>query len=171
MDSMSLIMIVIIVAMMGFMWMSQRKQKQQQQEQNDWRRNLEKGDPIATFSGMVGTVEEIDEAREQIVINSNGYLSRWRFAAITQPPQIPDFVPDSEVDEDGNPLPGVEHVKPEAVPYVPLAVDALAEKLGVKDPEPEEGEENEDGDDAPAAIEATGTDTSADAPTEGDESH
>ena len=123
MDSMSLIMIVAIAIMFVVMWNSTRKQKQA--EQNDWRSNLEKGDPVGTVSGMVGTVEEVDQDREQVVINSNGYLSRWRFAAIVEPPSVPDFVPDSEVDENGNPLPGVEHVTPEAVPFVPLAIDQL----------------------------------------------
>lgn len=121
----TMIMIVVLIFMFVMMWVQNNRQKKVRGQQDDWRHNLEKGDPVATLSGLVGTVEEVDAARDQIVINSNGYLSRWRLAAIVEPPSVPDYVPDSEVDENGNPLPGVEHVTLEAVPYVPLAVEQL----------------------------------------------
>ena len=101
----SLVMVILIIAMVVFMWWSMRKQKKQQQVQQDWRHALKPGDPGATVSGLLGTVKEIDIPRDQIVIDSEGSLSRWRIQAIVKAPVVPAYISDDDVDEKGNPLP------------------------------------------------------------------
>ena len=101
----SLVMVILIIAMVVFMWWSMRKQKKQQQVQQDWRHALKPGDPVATVSGLLGTVKEIDIPRDQIVIDSEGSLSRWRIQAIVKAPVVPAYISDDDVDEKGNPLP------------------------------------------------------------------
>ncbi|MEE1324778.1 MAG: preprotein translocase subunit YajC [Bifidobacteriaceae bacterium] len=101
----SLVMVIVIIAMVVFMWWSMRKQKKQQQVQQDWRHTLKPGDPVATVSGLLGTVKEIDIPRDQIVIDSEGSLSRWRIQAIVKAPVVPAYVSDDDVDDKGNPLP------------------------------------------------------------------
>lgn len=102
----NMIMLIVLVAiMMVFMVASMRKQKKAQEAQNDWRENLKPGDQVATVSGLLGTVVSVDIPHDQIVINSEGSLSRWRIQAITRPPIVPAYVSDDEVDEQGNPLP------------------------------------------------------------------
>ncbi|MCI1984047.1 MAG: preprotein translocase subunit YajC [Bifidobacteriaceae bacterium] len=108
MDSTSLMMIVIVVVMIGFMWWQSRKQKQRQQQTTDWRTSLAPGEEVATVSGLLGKVKEVDVEHDQIVIDSEGSLSRWRIQAITKPPVVPAYVSDDEVDEKGNPLPKAE---------------------------------------------------------------
>lgn len=104
----SIFMIVIIVVMIGFMWWQSRKQKQRQQETVDWRTSLQPGTEVATVSGLLGVVKEVDLDHDQIIIDSEGSLSRWRIQAITKPPVVPAYVSDDEVDENGNPLPSAE---------------------------------------------------------------
>ena len=101
----SLGMVIVIIAMVVFMWWSMHKQKKQQQVQQDWRHALKPGDPVATVSGLLGTVKEIDIPRDQIVIDSEGSLSRWRIQAIVKAPVVPAYISDDDVDEKGNPLP------------------------------------------------------------------
>ncbi|MCI1901686.1 MAG: preprotein translocase subunit YajC [Bifidobacteriaceae bacterium] len=108
MDQTSLMMIVIVVVMIGFMWWQSRKQKQRQQQQTDWRTSLAPGEEVATVSGLLGKVKEVDAEHDQIVIDSEGSLSRWRIQAITKPPVVPAYVSDDDVDEQGNPLPKAE---------------------------------------------------------------
>jgi preprotein translocase subunit YajC len=114
MDSTSLMMIVIVVVMIGFMWWQSRKQKQKQQQTTDWRTSLTPGEEVATVSGLLGKVKEVDADHDQIVIDSEGSLSRWRIQAITKPPVVPAYVSDDEVDEQGNPLPKAEDSDAEA---------------------------------------------------------
>lgn len=109
MDQGTLMMIVIVVVMVGFMWFSSRKQKQRQQETTNWRDSLAPGTEVATVSGLLGVVKEVDLDHDQIVIDSEGSLSRWRIQAITKPPVVPAYVSDDEVDEQGNPLPKDEN--------------------------------------------------------------
>jgi preprotein translocase subunit YajC len=104
----SIFMIVIIVVMIGFMWWQSRKQKQRQQQTVDWRTSLQPGSEVATVSGLLGVVKEVDLDHDQIIIDSEGSLSRWRIQAITKPPVVPAYVSDDEVDENGNPLPSAE---------------------------------------------------------------
>lgn len=100
-----IMLIVLVVIMMVFMMISTRKQKKAQDAQNDWRENLKPGDEVATVSGLLGTVVSVDVPHDQIVINSEGSMSRWRIQAITRPPVVPAYVSDDDVDEQGNLLP------------------------------------------------------------------
>lgn len=112
----SIFMIVLIVIMVGFMWMSSRKQKKRQEEQNQWKQSLGPGTEVATHSGLIGVITEIDLEKEQAVIDSEGSLSRWRLAALTQPPIVPAFISDDEVDENGDPIePAADTVDAEVV--------------------------------------------------------
>ena len=108
MESM-LFMIVIIALMILMMWVSSRKSKQQQTAIQDFRQSLKPGDEVATSTGLLGKIASVDQEKEQVVIDSEGSLSRWRIQAITKPPIVPAYVHDDEVDEDGNPLPEVEN--------------------------------------------------------------
>ena len=108
MESM-LFMIVIIALMILMMWDSGRKSKQQQTAIQDFRQSLKPGDEVATSTGLLGKIASVDQEKEQVVIDSEGSLSRWRIQAITKPPIVPAYVHDDEVDEDGNPLPEVEN--------------------------------------------------------------
>lgn len=99
-------MIVVIVFMVGLMWWQSRKSKQQQSKVKDFRESLQPGTEVATFSGLIGTVVSVDLDKDQIVIDSEGAQSRWRIQAITEPPVVPAFVSDDEVDAEGNPLEG-----------------------------------------------------------------
>ncbi|WP_288804551.1 preprotein translocase subunit YajC [uncultured Bifidobacterium sp.] len=98
-------MIVIIALMIAMMWGSSRKSKQQQAAVQDFRQSLQPGDEVATTTGLLGKVVSVDLEKEQVVIDSEGSQSRWRIQAITQPPIVPAYVHDDEVDENGNPLP------------------------------------------------------------------
>lgn len=108
MESM-LFMIVIIALMILMMWVSGRKSKQQQTAIQDFRQSLKPGDEVATSTGLLGKIASVDQEKEQVVIDSEGSLSRWRIQAITKPPVVPAYVHDDEVDEEGNPLPEVEN--------------------------------------------------------------
>ncbi|MBI0150057.1 preprotein translocase subunit YajC [Bifidobacterium sp. M0353] len=98
-------MIVIIALMIAMMWGSSRKSKQQQAAVQDFRQSLQPGDEVATTTGLLGKVVSVDLEKEQVVIDSEGSQSRWRIQAITQPPIVPAYIHDDEVDENGNPLP------------------------------------------------------------------
>jgi len=102
-------MIVIIALMILMMWFSGRKSKQQQTAIQDFRQSLKPGDEVATSTGLLGKIASVDQEKEQVVIDSEGSLSRWRIQAITKPPIVPAYVHDDEVDEEGNPLPEVEN--------------------------------------------------------------
>ncbi|WP_238548575.1 preprotein translocase subunit YajC [Bifidobacterium coryneforme] len=102
-------MIVIIALMILMMWVSGRKSKQQQTAIQDFRQSLKPGDEVATSTGLLGKIASVDQEKEQVVIDSEGSLSRWRIQAITKPPIVPAYVHDDEVDEEGNPLPEVEN--------------------------------------------------------------
>lgn len=94
---MEIFMIILIVALIVMMWWSSRRQKKTQQQRDDWRNNLKPGDKVATVSGLLGTIKEADPAHDQVVIDSEGSLSRWRIQAIVEPPVIPHYA-----DEDQN---------------------------------------------------------------------
>ena len=98
-------MIAIIALMIAMMWGSSRKSKQQQAAVQDFRQSLQPGDEVATASGLLGKIVSVDLEKEQVIIDSEGSQSRWRIQAITQPPIVPAYVHDDEVDENGNPLP------------------------------------------------------------------
>ncbi|WP_018143676.1 preprotein translocase subunit YajC [Alloscardovia criceti] len=98
------LLILILVVLIGFTWWSSRQSKKQQQKLTDFRENLQPGTEVSTHSGLLGTIESVDLDRGYAVINSEGSLSKWRIQAITEPPIIPAFISDDEVDENGNPL-------------------------------------------------------------------
>ncbi|WP_418968599.1 preprotein translocase subunit YajC [Alloscardovia omnicolens] len=97
-------LIILLIAMVGFTFWSTRQQKKQQQKVQEFRESLEPGTEVATVSGLLGTIESVDLDRDIVIINSEGSLSKWRIQAITEPPIIPAYVSDDEVDEEGNPL-------------------------------------------------------------------
>lgn len=101
---MHFLMIIIFVVLIGFTFWSSRNQRKQQEKIKDFRESLEPGTEVATHSGLLGTIESVDLDHDSVVINSEGSLSKWRIQAITEPPVIPAYVSDDEVDENGNPL-------------------------------------------------------------------
>ncbi|RBP99284.1 preprotein translocase subunit YajC [Bifidobacterium xylocopae] len=101
-------LIVLIALMFGMTWWSSRKNKQRQGQVQDFRQTLKPGVEVATASGLLGKVVSVDLEKEQVVVDSEGSLSRWRIQAITKPPVVPAYVHDDEVDEEGNPLPEPE---------------------------------------------------------------
>ena len=103
-DPSMLFMVVIIVMMIVMMWWQSKKAKKQQAKVNDFRESLRPGTEVATYSGLLGTVVEVDLEKEQAVIDSEGSRSRWRLAALTEPPIVPAYIHDDEVDEFGNRL-------------------------------------------------------------------
>lgn len=98
-----LFLILIIVLMFAMTWWSSKKTKQRQQSLESFRTSLKPGQEVSTASGLLGTVVSIDLEKEQVVIDSEGTKSRWRIQAITEPPIVPAYVHDDEVDEQGNP--------------------------------------------------------------------
>ncbi|MBT1178819.1 preprotein translocase subunit YajC [Bifidobacterium vespertilionis] len=103
-DPSMLFMIVILVFMIGMMWWQSKKAKKQQAKVNDFRESLQPGTEVATYSGLLGKIVSVDLEKEQAVIDSEGSLSRWRLQALTEPPIVPAYVHDDEVDEYGNRL-------------------------------------------------------------------
>lgn len=104
----TLILLVLIILMIVLMWWTSRKQRSQQNKIQDFRKALKPGDEVATVSGLLGTVRSVDLDHDEIVIDSEGSLSKWRIQAITEPPVRPAYISDDEVDEEGNPLPKKE---------------------------------------------------------------
>ena len=104
----TLILLVLIILMIALMWWISRKQRSQQNKIQDFRKALKPGDEVATVSGLLGTVHSVDLDHDEIVIDSEGSLSKWRIQAITEPPVRPAYISDDEVDEEGNPLPKEE---------------------------------------------------------------
>ena len=100
----TLILLVLIILMIALMWWTSRKQRSQQNKIQDFRKALKPGDEVATVSGLLGTVHSVDLDHDEIVIDSEGSLSKWRIQAITEPPVRPAYISDDEVDEEGNPL-------------------------------------------------------------------
>ncbi|TCD54779.1 preprotein translocase subunit YajC [Alloscardovia theropitheci] len=100
----NIIMLVLLVVLIGFTFWSTRNQRKQQEKINDFRNNLAPGTEVATHSGLLGTIESVDLDHDFVILNSEGSLSKWRIQAITEPPVIPAYVSDDEVDENGNPL-------------------------------------------------------------------
>lgn len=99
-NSNTMMLIAIIVVIAGMMWYQSRQSKKKQGEVQNFRTNLKKGDPVATYSGLIGVVEEVDLDADQIVINSEGTLSRWRIQAVTEPPVVPNYVSDEEYERE-----------------------------------------------------------------------
>ncbi|PWG60750.1 preprotein translocase subunit YajC [Bifidobacterium catulorum] len=99
-NSNTMMLIAIIVVIGGMMWYQSRQSKKQKGKVEDFRSNLKKGDSVATYSGLIGTIEEVDLDIDQVVVNSEGSLSRWRIQAITEPPVVPNYVSDEEFEKE-----------------------------------------------------------------------
>ena len=112
-----------LILMIALMWWTSRKQRSQQNKIQDFRKALKPGDEVATVSGLLGTVHSVDLDHDEIVIDSEGSLSKWRIQAITEPPVRPAYISDDKVDEEGNPLPkeedGTGQDKPDSTDTTP----------------------------------------------------
>ncbi|MBR4399756.1 MAG: preprotein translocase subunit YajC [Aeriscardovia sp.] len=86
-----LLIIAMIIVIIIFAIFSMRRSKKTRTTQEEWLKNLRPGDPVATVSGLLGTVKEIDIRHDQVVIDSEGSLSRWRVQAIVKPPVVPAY--------------------------------------------------------------------------------
>ena len=93
-----LLFIAIIVLFIIFAIFSMRRSKKTRSTQEEWLKSLKPGDPVATVSGLLGTIKEIDIRHDQVVIDSEGSLSRWRIQAIVKPPVVPAYVSDEEAE-------------------------------------------------------------------------
>jgi preprotein translocase subunit YajC len=105
MPDINVLITVLIIVVFGFlMWRQTKKTKAQQAAVQDFRANLEPGTEIVTIGGVIGKVVSVDTKYEEIVIDSDGSLMRFKFSAINKTYTRPAFVDDSDVDENGNPL-------------------------------------------------------------------
>ena len=137
-------MIVIIALMIAMMWGSSRKSKQQQAAVQDFRQSLQPGDEVATTTGLLGKVVSVDLEKEQVVIDSEGSQSRWRIQAITQPPIVPAYVHDDEVDENGNPLPEQDDDQSKDADAPVLVTDADGNETASDDTAAQDSDEESD---------------------------
>ncbi|MCH4208540.1 MAG: preprotein translocase subunit YajC [Bifidobacterium sp.] len=103
---MNLLITVLIIVVFGvLMWRQTKKTKAQQAAVQDFRSNLEPGTEVITIGGVIGKVVSVDAKYEEIVIDSEGSLMRFKSSAINKTYTRPAFIDDDEVDENGNPLP------------------------------------------------------------------
>ena len=137
-------MIAIIALMIAMMWGSSRKSKQQQAAVQDFRQSLQPGDEVATASGLLGKIVSVDLEKEQVVIDSEGSQSRWRIQAITQPPIVPAYVHDDEVDENGNPLPEQDDDQSKDADALVLVTDADGNETASDDTAAQDSDEESD---------------------------
>lgn len=86
-----LLIIAMIIIIIVFAIFSMRRSKKTRTTQEEWLKSLRPGDPVATVSGLLGKIREIDIRHDQVVIDSEGSLSRWRIQAIVKPPVIPAY--------------------------------------------------------------------------------
>ncbi|MFD6141381.1 preprotein translocase subunit YajC [Promicromonospora sp. NPDC060271] len=101
-----LILIAILLVVMFFMSSRTRKQ---QREAAEFRNNLTVGTKVMTASGMIGTVIDVDDATDQVTIESfPGSPTTWLRAAISKKIEEPladedadDAADESEVTTDG----------------------------------------------------------------------
>ena len=93
-----LLIIAMIIIIIVFAIFSMRRSKKTRTTQEEWLKNLRPGDPVATVSGLLGKIEEIDIRHDQVVIDSEGSLSRWRIQAIVKPPVVPAYAEESKAE-------------------------------------------------------------------------
>lgn len=102
-----LILVAILLVVMFFMSSRTRKQ---QREAAEFRNNLTVGTKVMTASGMIGTVLDVDDANDQVTIESfPGSPTTWLRAAISKKIEEPladdadtdDAADESEVTTDG----------------------------------------------------------------------
>ena len=144
-----LFMIVIIALMIVMMWFSSRRNRQQQTAVQDFRASLKPGDEVATSTGLLGKIVSVDQEKEQVVLDSEGSLSRWRIQAITKPPIVPAYVHDDEVDENGNPLPENADAPAEVTDAEDTAADDAATENSAASEDKDEAESKSDSEPEP----------------------
>ena len=88
--------IVLIVLMGGMMWWQSKKAKQQQAEVQNFRENLAPGTEVVTIGGVIGKVVSVDTKYEEIVIDSEGSLLRFKASAVNKTYTRPAFVDDDD---------------------------------------------------------------------------
>jgi len=77
--------ILILALAAGAMFLMTSRTRKQQREAQNFRANLAPGQEVMTGSGMFGTIVEVDEEADVIVIESTpGNQSRWLRAAIAK---------------------------------------------------------------------------------------
>lgn len=86
-----LLIIAFLILFIIVIIFSSRRSKKTRDSQEAWLKSLKAGDPVATVSGLLGKIKEIDIKHDQVVIDSEGSLSRWRIQAIVRPPVIPAY--------------------------------------------------------------------------------
>lgn len=96
MDPNGMFLIILVLAMVLIMFWQSRNAKKQRSKQEDFRTNLKPGDKVATLSGLIGNIVEVDLDHDQVVLDSEGSRSRWRIQAITEAPVEPKYVSDEE---------------------------------------------------------------------------
>lgn len=96
MDPNGMFLIILVLAMVLIMFWQSRNAKKQRSKQDDFRTNLKPGDKVATLSGLIGNIVEVDLDHDQVVLDSEGSRSRWRIQAITEAPVEPKYVSDEE---------------------------------------------------------------------------
>ncbi len=95
-DITTIVILVALILMMVWMGHTSKKQQQSMKDRENWRQNLEPGDKVATQSGLLAEVVEVLPDYDEIVLKSEDSTSRWRLAAITEPPVRPAYIPDEE---------------------------------------------------------------------------
>lgn len=96
MDPNGMFLIILVLAMVLIMFWQSRNAKKQRSKQDDFRTKLKPGDKVATLSGLIGNIVEVDLDHDQVVLDSEGSRSRWRIQAITEAPVEPKYVSDEE---------------------------------------------------------------------------
>jgi preprotein translocase subunit YajC len=90
----------MVVLLVGMMFFSTRSQKKKQKEMQNFINELSVGDTVMTQSGLIGKIRAIDKEDGTAVISSEGSLSRWLTAALTQRPGQPTVESGSDEVED-----------------------------------------------------------------------
>lgn len=89
--------ILVAILLVAMFFMSSRTRKQQRAAA-EFRNNLTVGTKVMTASGMIGTVVDVDEAADQITIESvPGSQTTWLRAAISK--QVEEPVADDADDD------------------------------------------------------------------------
>lgn len=95
-------LILVAILLVAMFFMSSRTRKQQRAAA-EFRNNLTVGAKVMTASGMIGTVVEVDDANDQVTIESvPGSQTTWLRAAISKQVEEPvadDADTDSMADE------------------------------------------------------------------------
>ncbi|EFQ58355.1 preprotein translocase subunit YajC [Streptococcus downei] len=67
---------ILLILLGGMMFMSSRTQKKQKQARDEMQTKLVRGAEVETISGLIATVDEVDQANNRIVLDVEGvYLT------------------------------------------------------------------------------------------------